>query len=421
VQWKPNWSRQIHTPSALKDFYGRATVLGCVNEVLRSRVRRKIEWNRREFMSCNFRVRIEHPDGSVTSEVMPYPDVKRRFPAALFEFMENRMPPPRVPEKDEPRRDGLLPVYNNINIPRCLYLNKGVTKAEKKAEMEATTDIQNSSTNDVGNLPAAKQEVSPSRSPKDRLALAQEAAVKVKGGKKQSAYRRFGKRIKRRRNRSLKISRNSEESSSTSVQKPLNEVSNATELETKNAQMKITMPPGISTACAEEFLQKVRSTRRSGATSSQKTAKSSSISSKRPNGKRQSMPTNTDDEDIVVIAEITPGSAGSRSRLSLSSSRSSRSASTPKSSVRTRLNGKKSPATKENHSGTNVHTDSKSQQRTMSVKRRRRSSNDGKSLSCKRSTPLRPRNSLENYFNCSVRKTREVLGNAANQQNISAR
>ncbi|VDL65807.1 unnamed protein product [Nippostrongylus brasiliensis] len=70
VQWKPQWSKQIHTQSALKDFQGRATVLGCVikNDVLRSRIRHKIEWNRKEFMSCNFRVRIEHPDGSTTSE-----------------------------------------------------------------------------------------------------------------------------------------------------------------------------------------------------------------------------------------------------------------------------------------------------------------------------------------------------------------
>ncbi|VDO86653.1 unnamed protein product [Heligmosomoides polygyrus] len=30
VQWKPNWSKQIHTPSAVKDFHGHATVLGCV-------------------------------------------------------------------------------------------------------------------------------------------------------------------------------------------------------------------------------------------------------------------------------------------------------------------------------------------------------------------------------------------------------
>lgn len=39
------------------------------NDVLRSRARRKIPWDRKEFMSSNFRVRVEHPDGSTTSEV----------------------------------------------------------------------------------------------------------------------------------------------------------------------------------------------------------------------------------------------------------------------------------------------------------------------------------------------------------------
>ncbi|WKY02410.1 hypothetical protein Q1695_016009 [Nippostrongylus brasiliensis] len=154
VQWKPQWSKQIHTQSALKDFQGRATVLGCVirNDVLRSRIRHKVEWNRKEFMSCNFRVRIEHPDGSTTSEVMPYPDVKRRFPAALFEFMESRMSMPRVPEKDEPRPDGLLPVYNRINIPRCLPLSRRKSMKEKTT-MEPASAVTQSATDPVENDP----------------------------------------------------------------------------------------------------------------------------------------------------------------------------------------------------------------------------------------------------------------------------
>ncbi|KAK6039704.1 hypothetical protein COOONC_22791, partial [Cooperia oncophora] len=257
VQWKPNWSKQIHTPSALKDFYGRATVLGCVvkNETLRSRVRRKIEWNRKEFMSCNFRIRVEHPDGSVTSEVLPYPDVKRRFPAALFEYMENRMPPPRIPEKDEPRPDGLLPVYNNINIPRCLYLHKCVAKKEEKAQTP-TSDVQNPPADHVESLTVVKQEVSPSSSPKkdfiqdvcsESVPLKEGFDVRKKAGLKRRSSRRFGARTKWSRSRSLNARASANElisSPSTKVQQPFNEVSNREEA--RAAHTKVTMPPGIS-------------------------------------------------------------------------------------------------------------------------------------------------------------------------------
>lgn len=146
VQWQPNWSAKVHSSSALRDFNGRATVLNCVvrNDVLRSRVRRKMKWDRQEFMSCNFRVRIQHPDESVTLELLPYSDVKRRFPAALFEFMENRMPLPRILDGNERRPDGLLPIYNNSNISRALFSKKYRVQQEMNVvNGHATMDVQN--------------------------------------------------------------------------------------------------------------------------------------------------------------------------------------------------------------------------------------------------------------------------------------
>ncbi|XGW14522.1 hypothetical protein V3C99_000659 [Haemonchus contortus] len=400
VQWKPNWSKQIHTPSALKDFYGRATVLGCVvkNDVLRSRVRRRIEWNRKEFMSCNFRIRVEHPDGSVTSEILPYPDVKRRFPAALFEYMENRMPPPRVPEKDEPRPDGLLPVYNNINIPRCLYLNNSVIKKEPKDDAQATLDAQNTLKNDVENAAVAKQEASPGDLPKkDSIhrkstgsVPLKEVNVRVRGGKKRRASRRFGKRSRLSQNRDIKFNNSADESSAFSEQEPFNKTAATPESELNDAQRNV---------------------------------KSLDSSSKRHKGKQRRAA--SADDDIVMIQEITPNHKIRKSRFSFSNSRSARSISTPRS-LRTRSSWKSSPGAKENCENVNalkklLNSDTKSLHKSSSVKRPRRSSNDGKPFSCKRSTPLRPRNSLDHYFNCVDRRTREVLGNAVNQQNISAR
>ncbi|XGW14524.1 hypothetical protein V3C99_000659, partial [Haemonchus contortus] len=432
VQWKPNWSKQIHTPSALKDFYGRATVLGCVvkNDVLRSRVRRRIEWNRKEFMSCNFRIRVEHPDGSVTSEILPYPDVKRRFPAALFEYMENRMPPPRVPEKDEPRPDGLLPVYNNINIPRCLYLNNSVIKKEPKDDAQATLDAQNTLKNDVENAAVAKQEASPGDLPKkDSIhrkstgsVPLKEVNVRVRGGKKRRASRRFGKRSRLSQNRDIKFNNSADESSAFSEQEPFNKTAATPESELNDAQVK-TVPPGISPACAKEFLQNVSKARTPASASSQRNVKSLDSSSKRHKGKQRRAA--SADDDIVMIQEITPNHKIRKSRFSFSNSRSARSISTPRS-LRTRSSWKSSPGAKENCENVNalkklLNSDTKSLHKSSSVKRPRRSSNDGKPFSCKRSTPLRPRNSLDHYFNCVDRRTREVLGNAVNQQNISAR
>lgn len=432
VQWKPNWSKQIHTPSALKDFYGRATVLGCVvkNDVLRSRVRRRIEWNRKEFMSCNFRIRVEHPDGSVTSEILPYPDVKRRFPAALFEYMENRMPPPRVPEKDEPRPDGLLPVYNNINIPRCLYLNNSVVKKEPKVEAQATPEAQNTLANDVENAAVAKQEASPGDLPKkDSIhrkstgsVPLKEVNVRVRGGKKRRASRRFGKRSRLSQNRDLKFNNSADESSAFSEQEPFNKTAATPESELNDAQVK-TVPPGISPACAKEFLRNVSKARTPASALSQRNVKSLGSSSKRHRGKQRRAA--SADDDIVMIQEITPNHKIRKSRFSYSNSRSARSISTPRS-LRTRSSFKSSPGAKENCENVNalkklLNSDTKSLQKSSSVKRPRRSSNDGKPFSCKRSTPLRPRNSLDHYFNCVDRRTREVLGNAVNQQNISAR
>ncbi|KAK6039703.1 hypothetical protein COOONC_22792 [Cooperia oncophora] len=391
VQWKPNWSKQIHTPSALKDFYGRATVLGCVvkNETLRSRVRRKIEWNRKEFMSCNFRIRVEHPDGSVTSE---------------------------------------------INIPRCLYLHKCVAKKEEKAQTP-TSDVQNPPADHVESLTVVKQEVSPSSSPKkdfiqdvcsESVPLKEGFDVRKKAGLKRRSSRRFGARTKWSRSRSLNARASANElisSPSTKVQQPFNEVSNREEA--RAAHTKVTMPPGISPACAQEFLRKVRSAGRRRSTPSHTNIKLRNSSSKHLNGKRPS--TSNTDEEIVVIGESTPKNEPNRSRLSLPNNRSVRSISTPRSSLKRRPNGKRSPGAKENHErdmnkSLKKPSDSgtKSQHKTMSAKRPRRSSEDGKSLSSKRFTPMRPRNSLDYYFNCASRKI-EVLGNVTNQQNISTR
>ncbi|KAK6745993.1 hypothetical protein RB195_012230 [Necator americanus] len=150
VQWKPYWSKQV-TPSALRDFHCRATVLGCVvkEDVLRSRVRQRVEWTRREFMCSNFMLRITDPDGTSTVEVMPYPDVKRRFPDALFEFLEKKMTNPRVRDEDRPRSDGLLSIYDDINIPACVNRDPEASRRvevqpeqePKKGDSDSSTDI----------------------------------------------------------------------------------------------------------------------------------------------------------------------------------------------------------------------------------------------------------------------------------------
>ncbi|VDL65236.1 unnamed protein product [Nippostrongylus brasiliensis] len=60
----------------------------------------------------------------------------------------------------------------------------------------------------------------------------------------------------------------------------------------------------------------------------------------------------------------------------------------------------------------------KSHQKTKSAKRRRRSSTETKQPSSKRFTPVRQRNSLDNYFTRSASRPREALGNVTIQQNI---
>ncbi|KJH50980.1 hypothetical protein DICVIV_02838 [Dictyocaulus viviparus] len=159
VQWKPSWSQDIHASLAVKDFYSKATVLGCVvkDSFLRSRIRRKIEWNRKEFMCMNFRVQIHRPDGSTMYEDIPYPDVKRRFPAALFEYFENKMHPHRVAKADESRKDGLLSIYNNVTdsvvMSRCIFANRELPKRKEIDIHTKTPILKEDHSTILGNVP----------------------------------------------------------------------------------------------------------------------------------------------------------------------------------------------------------------------------------------------------------------------------
>ncbi|KAJ1358638.1 hypothetical protein KIN20_017115 [Parelaphostrongylus tenuis] len=151
VQWKPTWLKLMQTSSTVRDFYSRVTVIGCVvkDNILRSRVSQKTKWSRKEFKCLRFRIRVDHSDGSSTYEVVPYPDLKARFPAALFEYFEKRMPSPDVSTSDEPRRDGLLSIYNNITVPR--YLDVRFTRSKRSVLGASSQKLLNCSASWLAN------------------------------------------------------------------------------------------------------------------------------------------------------------------------------------------------------------------------------------------------------------------------------
>ncbi|WKY02411.1 hypothetical protein Q1695_016009 [Nippostrongylus brasiliensis] len=427
VQWKPQWSKQIHTQSALKDFQGRATVLGCVirNDVLRSRIRHKVEWNRKEFMSCNFRVRIEHPDGSTTSEVMPYPDVKRRFPAALFEFMESRMSMPRVPEKDEPRPDGLLPVYNRINIPRCLPLSRRKSMKEKTT-MEPASAVTQSATDPVENDPersvissgTAAQEGLPNLERSVRKKRAKDSR-KTFGGSRRSRLVR--KRLSERKQLALSKLDDSA-ASDASIQTAIDS------LRSSECQVKICSVVGVSLRQGEEFLRLLLSSRQHETHISQKVADVPIVSApdstiqrrrhRRSSRKHSLCSTGSSvingDENLpdVITVENKSNEVTNKANDVARVRRKSVS-----EGVLKEFENSKSPPGKVILSPVNADG-KKSHQKTKSAKRRRRSSTETKQPSSKRFTPVRQRNSLDNYFTRSASRPREALGNVTIQQNI---
>ncbi|VDL82617.1 unnamed protein product [Nippostrongylus brasiliensis] len=473
VQWKPQWSKQIHTQSALKDFQGRATVLGCVirNDVLRSRIRHKIEWNRKEFMSCNFRVRIEHPDGSTTSEVMPYPDVKRRFPAALFEFMESRMSMPRVPEKDEPRPDGLLPVYNRINIPRCLPLSRRKSMKEKTTmepasavTQSAADPLENDLERSVNSSDTAAQEGLPNLERSVRKKRAKDSR-KTFGGSRRSRLVR--KRLSERKQLALSKLDDSA-ASDASIQTAIDS------LRSSECQVKICSVVGVSLRQGEEFLRLLLSSHYAvlddAATKPRKSvtplvplrsrvSPRNSTASERRSGqsKVDSEPSviNGDENlpDVITVEnksnEVTnkandvarvrrksvsegvlkdissPKKVSDAIIVSPMENKERRSRTfiiSPRGDSATHLKknefeNSKSPPGKVILSPVNADG-KKSHQKTKSAKRRRRSSTETKQPSSKRFTPVRQRNSLDNYFTRSASRPREALGNVTIQQNI---
>ncbi|KAJ1363117.1 hypothetical protein KIN20_022885 [Parelaphostrongylus tenuis] len=126
VQRRPTWLKLLKTSPSARHFHGRVKVIGCVvkESILRSRASKKTKWTHKEFMCLMFRERIDSFDGSSTYEDLPYRKLKGRFPTALFEFFERRMPSARVSASDEPRRGSLLSISYNINVPRCVYIQR---------------------------------------------------------------------------------------------------------------------------------------------------------------------------------------------------------------------------------------------------------------------------------------------------------
>ncbi|KAJ1353791.1 hypothetical protein KIN20_010533 [Parelaphostrongylus tenuis] len=75
-----------------------------LESILRSRTPKKANWTDKEFMCLVFRVGIDSSDGPPTYELpskpflkdLPYHKLKGRFPTALFEYFEKRMPSPLI-------------------------------------------------------------------------------------------------------------------------------------------------------------------------------------------------------------------------------------------------------------------------------------------------------------------------------------
>ncbi|VDO86655.1 unnamed protein product [Heligmosomoides polygyrus] len=442
-----------------------------MNDVLRSRARRKIPWDRKEFMSSNFRVRVEHPDGSTTSEVLPYPEVKRRFPAALFEFLESRMPPPRVRPKDEPRADGLLPVYNNVSIPRCVYKKQVIKKDQPEAEPPAPQEVTASTAD-----PSA--EVSPTTRSKLASATSEGVPLKDTNGRrrrkgKKRAYvglRRPGPkgRLPKRKVSTRKRSADNlgDPNMEESIQSVADSMKSMWTSSSDELEVTIKTVPGISPRCAKDFLKNIYNPCSPQSPLSQKTSPVTTPS-KRPDVGQRFVEQKF--EEMVVIKDeppedecsnelpkvdnvrrssrrslITPpprskamnNSGGKENRedeppeddssselpkLDILRKSSRRSLITPPSRTKAMSNS----GSNENREGANLSSNtrrsgSKAQEGKVTMsKKRRRSGNDIKSPGCKRNTPLRPRNSLENYFiRQDIKPTPDALHNSTNQRGI---
>ncbi|KAL6725321.1 hypothetical protein Aduo_007382 [Ancylostoma duodenale] len=458
VQWKPCWSRQV-TPSALRDFHGRATVLGCVvkEDILRSRARQKVEWNRREFMCSNFMVRITDPDGTSAVEVMPYPDVKRRFPSALFDFLENKMPNPRVRDEERPRTDGLLSLYDDITIPECVNRDPDDSKIATKEAEEGAKESRDGSPADVPSL--------------------YKVGVEMKKKSKKQQWK--GTRCRRK----SKVNKQSEAEKSNDAEpkeavnntiNPLNDVLNTTaekiDVEEFRDKVKgspkkspqVRSLPGISPNSAKEFLNKLHRSKKSSPskvgkspdasshnkeTSTPLKSEKKSITPRSPRANMKDIPISSEVEDDVVVIEdenrphpakksppvkknqkkspgfhpngkrTSKGSApGSQDRRDKTGERRLRSPrlSGGGSSVERTPTGEQRMRSPRLSGGNSTKRTPPNEQRLRSPlssgSSAKRADAEAKSRGCKRAAPLRSRNSLDNYFVRDNFKHRRISG-----------
>lgn len=195
------------------------------------------------------------------------------------------MPPPRVRPKDEPRADGLLPVYNNVcsqldqqlcgpicsglftgdfqvSIPRCVYKKQVIKKDQPEAEPPAPQEVTASTAD-----PSA--EVSPTTRSKLASATSEGVPLKDTNGRrrrkgKKRAYvglRRPGPkgRLPKRKVSTRKRSADNlgDPNMEESIQSVADSMKSMWTSSSDELEVTIKTVPGISPRCAKDFLKNI--------------------------------------------------------------------------------------------------------------------------------------------------------------------
>ncbi|CAJ0598038.1 unnamed protein product [Cylicocyclus nassatus] len=393
VQWKPSWSRQV-TPSALRDFHAKATVLGCIvkDETLRSRVRQKIEWNRREFMCSDFAVRITDPDGTSTVEVLPYPDVKRRFPSALFEFLEDRVPIPRSKVEDEARSDGLLSVYDDVNIPECLKRDPDAQKMTRNVTVNQNVKDENGDS--VSALSAC---------------VANSGNKKIRK-RKEHKYYKGARRIKRKSN----VVKMELDEANTSDRAAVEVCDRTSHLEMTDSVEK-----RVSPSSAKEFLDKLQSatSENSLPTKSPPSRVTLSISIESPKSVDLHISKNEDDDVVIIYDKESPCKIVTSTEAKTASSLETKSSPSVGATMKDqRLNAERVFKRSGDEACSKTATPVKrvSPRLSSGSNSSKRNISHGKQHRRKRSAPLKSRNSLDDYFGQSHHRKQHRLSGEEN-------
>ncbi|ETN68279.1 hypothetical protein NECAME_15903 [Necator americanus] len=350
--------------------------------------------------------------------VMPYPDVKRRFPDALFEFLEKKMTNPRVRDEDRPRSDGLLSIYDDINIPACVNRDPEASRrVEVQPEQEPKKGDSDSST-DISSLCKSELE------------------MKKKKRKYYTGHRNIRKKSRVLReieppeavpsldlpaaNLSYEDNRTSRNVCTVASKKfEMNGIKEQYEMHKKVS--KLCSPPGVPSSSAKEFLNNLYFTQKSPS----KAGKSpdAPIPSARPHtpsnrqrksGKsisqhsgRRSLSAEIDNNVTIITLE---DDAESRSaKNSPTANACGKSPLEFYSSSRRNVKGPETTPTGETLRTPTVSTRRTSPRLSVNVNSTK-TIPDLKQRGCKRSAPLRSRNSLDNYFCREDFKHRRLSG-----------